>query len=220
MADSPSRRGRRVTLASVIAAAVVVGGGLVVRGLSDDGTPSASTVASGTASASASTSATAGASARPSGAASGPASSGTVVFPLRGADLPGGSVLAACDRSSRATVATYDTASLGTVTLQCGNSSQGYEHIRVRHDADWDDELTAGTSSTRDWDDLMLTAVRTALTTPGAGYPKDAGDGKVCYAAPLRFDDGTTPPEGNVKVIVSATTDRVITAYPTSRPDC
>lgn len=144
---------------------------------------------------------------------------GTVVIDRRGEDLPGDAVLASCDRSSRAEVARYDTVALGQVVLQCGNDSQGYEHIRVRHTGDWQDVL-AGTGD-RDWDDAMLTAVETAVTAPRSGFPVDAGDGKVCYAAPLRFDDGTTPsPDAFVKVIVSATTDRVITAYPTHADDC
>jgi len=89
----------------------------------------------------------------------------------------------------------------------------------VRHTGDWQDVL-AGTGD-RDWDDAMLTAVKTAVTAPRSGFPVDAGDGKVCYAAPVRFDDGTTPsPDDFVKVIVSATTDRVITAYPTRTDDC
>jgi len=89
----------------------------------------------------------------------------------------------------------------------------------VRHTADWRDVVTGHGS--RDWDDAMLTAVQTALEDPRPGFPLDVGDGKVCYAAPVRFDDGSRPDdEPWVKVIVSATTDRVITAYPTRTDDC
>ncbi|MBE7163152.1 MAG: hypothetical protein INR72_18080, partial [Williamsia herbipolensis] len=152
------------------------------------------------------------------GATAGGSVDGTVVFSRTGSDLPGAAVLDRCRNDGRATVDSYDTAALGDVVLQCGNSGQGYAHIRVRHEADWSDELRG--HGDRDWDDLMLTAVDTVLTAPRQGFPVDAGDGKVCYAAPIRFDDGSTPPDPHVKVIVSATTDRVITAYPTSRSDC
>ncbi|WIB00556.1 hypothetical protein [Curtobacterium sp. MCBA15_012] len=144
---------------------------------------------------------------------------GTVTITREGPDLPGGSVLARCDTDSRRVVARYDTAALGEVVLQCGDSGQGYEHIRVRHTEDWQDVVTGHGS--RDWDDAMLTAVGTVLGSPRSGYPVDAGDGKVCYAAPVRFDDGSRPDaDPFVKVIVSATTDRVITAYPTRTDGC
>ncbi|MFJ2977492.1 hypothetical protein ACIPEP_01420 [Curtobacterium sp. NPDC087082] len=144
---------------------------------------------------------------------------GTVTITRTGPDLPGDAVLARCDTSTRETVARYDTEALRTVVLQCGNSGQGYEHIRVRHTADWEDVVTGHGS--RDWDDAMLTAVQSALEAPATGYPQDAGDGKVCFAAPVRFDDGSRPAaEPFVRVIVSATTDRVITAFPTSDGGC
>lgn len=147
------------------------------------------------------------------------AGDGTVVIERQGADLPGGDVLDRCDTSSRATVASYDTTALGAVVLQCGTSAQGYEHIRQRHEGDWDEVVTGHGS--RDWDDAMLTAVRTALSSPRSGYPQDVGDGKVCFAAALRFDDGSRPArEPFVRVIVSATTERVITAYPTRDDGC
>ncbi|ROS78161.1 hypothetical protein EDF24_0932 [Curtobacterium sp. PhB130] len=198
----PSRRNRSVVtgVAAVIAAALVVGGfALTAQQGSDDPViagPSASTAPTAEAT-----------------------SDGVVVIARQGADLPGAAVLQRCDTSSRADVASYDTAALGDVVMQCGNSSQGYEHIRVRHTADWQGVLAG--SGSRDWDDAMLTAVQAVLTAPRDGFPKDAGDGKVCYAAALRFDDGSTPsPDGFVKVIVSETTDRVITAYPTRSDDC
>lgn len=146
-------------------------------------------------------------------------SDGVVVITRDGPDLPGADVLDRCETDGRQVVAQYDTDALGRVVLQCGNSGQGYEHIRARHDQDWTDVL--GGRGSRDWDDAMLTAVRTALTTPRSGYPQDAGDGKVCFAAPVSFDDGSRPErEPFVKVIVSATTDRVITAYPTRTDGC
>ncbi len=144
---------------------------------------------------------------------------GTVTITTSGEDLPGDDVLARCATSSRNVVARYETQSLGEVVLQCGTSGQGYEHIRVRHTEDWQDVVTGHGS--RDWDDAMLTAVRTVLERPAAGYPEDAGDGKVCFAAPVRFDDGSRPDaEPFVRVIVSETTSRVITAFPTSDGGC
>lgn len=152
-------------------------------------------------------------------AGEGTATDGTVTITRTGPDLPGDAALDRCDTSSRQTIAQYDTAALGTVVLQCGNSGQGYEHIRVRHTRDWQDVVTGHGS--RDWDDAMLTAVQTVLETPRTGYPQDAGDGKVCYSAPVQFDDGSRPgAEPFVKVIVSSTTDRVITAYPTRDDGC
>jgi hypothetical protein len=152
-------------------------------------------------------------------AADGSAPDGTVTITRTGPDLPGTGVLDRCSTDARATVVRYDTASLGQVVLQCGTSGQGYEHIRIRHTQDWQ-EVVSGHGS-RDWDDAMLTAVQTALESPATGYPQDAGDGKVCYAAPVRFDDGSQPgAEPFVRVIVSATTDRVITAFPTADGGC
>ncbi|WP_144761641.1 hypothetical protein [Curtobacterium sp. 9128] len=205
----PTRRNRPVVtgLVAVVAAGLVAGGLLLsARHGTDDpvltGHSGAATTAPSTA-----------------GSNSVAPGDGAAVIARTGPDLPGASVLAACDSNSRAAVERYDTAALGDVVLQCGNASQGYEHIRQRHTADWQDVVRGHGS--RDWDDAMLTAVQTALTTPRAGYPVDAGDGKVCYAAPVRFDDGSAPaPDGFVKVIVSATTDRVITAYPTRTDDC
>ncbi len=152
-------------------------------------------------------------------AAEGATRDGTVTITRSGPDLPGADVLDRCEQDSRAVVARYETAALGRVVLQCGTSGQGYEHIRVRHTADWQD-VVAGRGS-RDWDDAMLTAVRSVLEAPPTGYPQDAGDGKVCYAAPVRFDDGSRPDaEPYVRVIVSETTDRVITAFPTDDGGC
>ncbi|MBF4586996.1 hypothetical protein QP157_01965 [Sphingomonas sp. LR61] len=200
----PQNRNRPVItgIAAVVAAGLLVGGlFLTARQGADDptigagsrsGTPTDAATASG---------------------------DGTVTIKRTGPDLPGDATLARCDSTTQAAVAQYDTAALGQVTLQCGTSAQGYEHIRQRHTADWQ-EVVAGHGS-RDWDDAMLTAVQTALVSPRAGFPVDAGDGKVCYAAPVRFDDGSRPDaDPFVKVIVSATTDRVITAYPTRTDDC
>ncbi|PZE65030.1 hypothetical protein DEI83_10175 [Curtobacterium sp. MCBD17_021] len=197
-------------VAAAIAAVLVVGGfALTNAGEGDDAVLSAAPSATATTPADASQ------------AADGPGSaSGVAVIARSGPDLPGADVLSPCDVDTRAQVASYDTAALGGVVMQCGNAAQGYEHIRVRHTADWEDVLRGHTTS-RDWDDAMFTAVHTALTDPQKGLPVDAGDGKVCYAAPIRFDDGSTPsPDGFVKVIVSATTERVITAYPTDESDC
>lgn len=204
---------RSVAGVATIVAAALVGGGLVAGGIAltaERGTDDA--VLGG------------GATAQPPTGVAGAggsssAADGTVVIARRGPDLPGAAVLDRCDTSSRAEVAQYDTAALGPVVLQCGTSSQGYEHIRVRHDRDWTDVVSGHGS--RDWDDAVLTALQTVLTEPRAGYPQDAGDGKVCYAAPVAFDDGSRPArEPFVKVIVSATTDRVITAYPTDSDGC
>jgi hypothetical protein len=203
-------RGRTVAVAAAAAAVVVVGGGLALHGVTENGSPAATTVQSSSTVPTSLPATTTTPTPSPS--------AGTVVIAPTGPDLPGSSVLAVCRSNSSWTVDRYETAALGSVVMQCGNSSQGYRHIEIRHEQDWKDDLRG--LGGRDWDDLMLTAVDTALTSPGHGFPVDAGDGKVCYAAPIRFADGRTPADGWVKVIVSATTERVITAYPTTRSDC
>ncbi|PZE79741.1 hypothetical protein [Curtobacterium sp. MCBD17_032] len=197
-------------LAAVLAAGLVIGGFVVTDVREGD-----DAVLSAAPSATAGDPADGGDAARRTGS-----DGGVAVIDRVGPDLPGRRALTACETDSRARVASYDTAALGRVVMECGTSAQGYEHIRVRHTADWEDVLRGHTTS-RDWDDAMFTAVHTALTEPQKGLPVDAGDGKVCYAAPVRFDDGSAPsPDGFVKVIVSATTERVITAYPTDESDC
>lgn len=188
-------------VAAVVAAGLLAGGlFLTARQGADDPTIGGSTVGKTT-------------------GATSPSGDTTVTITRTGPDLPGSAALARCESTTRAAVARYETEALGRVTLQCGTAAQGYEHIRVRHTADWEDVVTGHGS--RDWDDAVLTAVRTALEDPRPGFPVDAGDGKVCYAAPVRFDDGSRPDSDPfVKVIVSATTDRVITAYPTRTDDC
>lgn len=201
---APQRNRSLVTgVAAVLAAGLVVGGiALAARHGNDDpliGSASSTTPR-----------ATAG---------DGAPRDGSVTIARTGPDLPGTAVLDRCAHDSRAVVARYDTAALGAVVLQCGTSGQGYEHIRIRHTRDWDDVVSG--HARRDWDDAMLTALQGVLVSPGTGYPQDAGDGKVCYAAPLRFDDGSRPTRDPfVRVIVSATTDRVITAFPTSDGGC
>ena len=207
-----------MAVAAAAVAVVVVGGGLALRGVGDERTPSATTVQGVTPSATTSGTAAGTTTSTLVPAPDATSTGTTVVIAPSGPDLPGASILGVCRTSTTWTVDRYETAALGSVAMQCGNASQGYRHIEIRHEQDWTDDLRG--LGGRDWDDLMLTAVDTALTSPGPGFPQDAGDGKVCYAAPIRFADGRTPPDGWVKVIVSATTDRVITAYPTSRSDC
>lgn len=207
---SQQRRRPAATVVAAVIAAGLVAGGFALTAQRNGEDP----VIAGSA-----------ASVRPSATAAdgavrdGAARDGVVTIERTGPDLPGSDVLDRCDTDRRAVVARYETAALGRVELQCGTSGQGYEHIRVRHTADWQDVVRGHGS--RDWDDAMLTAVRSVLESPPAGYPQDAGDGKVCYAAPVRFDDGTRPSaEPNVRVIVSETTDRVITAFPTDDGGC
>ncbi|WP_146240658.1 hypothetical protein [Curtobacterium sp. MCPF17_011] len=215
----PAQRSRSALtgIAAVVAAVVVIGGFALTNAREgDDAVLSAAP--SATATAPAGQGADTGST--DTGSTDTGSDSSVAVITRSGPDLPGTAVLDRCASDGRASVARYDTAALGEVVLQCGTSAQGYEHIRVRHTRDWQDVL-AGHTTQRDWDDAMLTAVRAALTNPQKGLPVDAGDGKVCYAAPVRFDDGSTPsPDGFVKVIVSATTERVITAYPTRDSDC
>jgi hypothetical protein len=212
----PSKRSRSTLtgVAAAVAAVVVIGGFALTNAREgDDAVLSAAPSATAT-------DATGQGADTGQGGDTGRSTGGVAVIDRSGPDLPGAAVLDRCRSDGRASVASYDTAALGRVAMQCGTSAQGYEHIRVRHTCDWQDVLS-GHTTRRDWDDAMLTAVQTALTNPQKGLPVDAGDGKVCYAAPIRFDDGSAPsPDGFVKVIVSATTERVITAYPTDESDC
>ena len=77
----------------------------------------------------------------PSAAGTTSGNEGVVVITRDGPDLPGADVLDGCAPDDRQLVAQYDTDALGRVVLQCGNSGQGYEHIRARHDQDWTDVL-------------------------------------------------------------------------------
>ncbi|KTR46310.1 hypothetical protein [Curtobacterium oceanosedimentum] len=207
---SQQRRRPAVTVVAAVIAAGLVAGGFALTAQRNGEDP----VIAGSAA-----SVTPSATAADGAVRDGAARDGVVTIERTGPDLPGSDVLGRCDTDRRAVVARYETAALGRVELQCGTSGQGYEHIRVRHTADWQDVVRGHGS--RDWDDAMLTAVRSVLESPPAGYPQDAGDGKVCYAAPVRFDDGTRPSaEPNVRVIVSETTDRVITAFPTDDGGC
>jgi len=217
----PQQRRRPVVtaVAAVIAAGLVAGGfALTAQRSGEDpviGGGSVSVAPSATAADGPAADGSAADGTATDGSAPGP----TVTITRTGPDLPGSDVLDRCGRDSRSVIASYDTAALGRVVLQCGTSGQGYEHIRFRHTADWRDVVSGHGS--RDWDDAMLTAVRTVLEHPADGYPEDAGDGKVCFAAPVRFDDGSRPDaEPFVRVIVSATTDRVITAFPTDDGGC
>ena len=218
----PAKRSRSTLtgIAAAVAAVVVIGGFALTNAREGDDTVHSAAPSATATDPSEQGTGTGGTDDPGSTGSTGSTESTVAVIARSGPDLPGSAVLDRCDSDGRAAVARYDTAALGDVVLQCGTAAQGYEHIRVRHTRDWQDVLSGHTTQ-RDWDDAMLTAVRTALTNPQKGLPVDAGDGKVCYAAPVRFDDGSAPsPDGFVKVIVSATTERVITAYPTRDSDC
>lgn len=112
----------------------------------------------------------------------------------------------------------YDNAKyLGKIDLFCGDSGQGYVHIRARHQRQWQDRINQ-VGQGGNWDDLMVWVVGQAVTSPASGYPKDIGGGKSCYST-LIYMKGT---KGTVSfrpsIVVSRNNKRVITAIPTTVP--
>lgn len=114
--------------------------------------------------------------------------------------------------------------SAGHIDMFCGDKNSddvwvsGYNHIRERHQTDWQgvvDSVGGGGN----WDDLMMFMTDQAMAEDD---PEEEGDSKLCYTAPVEMHkaDGTLVGVYNPTVIVSANNARVITSYPTVTPDC
>jgi hypothetical protein len=100
----------------------------------------------------------------------------------------------------------------GHIDLFCGDSTQGYVHIRTGHQADWQAVITKypiGGS----WDDSMSFATGQAIIS---GPVYNAGSGKLCYTAPWQIKhNGTVVATYHPTIIISGTRNLVITSYPT-----
>jgi hypothetical protein len=108
------------------------------------------------------------------------------------------------------------------ISLQCGNEkTQGYHHIRFRHESEWRGRITEVSKENTDtWDDLMSFANQEGLKAPA--YSSGPRDGKLCvspkidmYSDPTHYVYTFYP-----TVSVSLTNDRIVTSYPTTRSDC
>lgn len=114
-------------------------------------------------------------------------------------------------------VKSYEAPVLEHIDLLCGDDASGYVHIRKNHEEAWQtmvDSVGGGT-----WDDFMEYTLAEAVTSPGDGYPIDAGDGKYCYSAPIELydiHDGHLIKTINPTIIVSGNNKKIITAIPTS----
>jgi hypothetical protein len=86
---------------------------------------------------------------------------------------------------------------------------------------DWQQVLTLSHGSGY-WDDQMAFAVQEIVKAPEVGYPKDAGSQKLCYSAPMMIVNPSYKYSKTYHptVIVSVNNKLVITAYPTTSPNC
>ncbi|MDQ0410449.1 hypothetical protein QF007_001572 [Clavibacter michiganensis] len=116
-------------------------------------------------------------------------------------------------------VASWETG-IGHVDLFCGDDRSGYVHIRTEHQVDWQ-TVVDGAGGGANWDDFMVFATGSIVTSPGPGFPEDEGDGKLCYSAPIliKDEDGNVVDTYNPTVIVSANNKKIITSFPTHLVD-
>ena len=118
-------------------------------------------------------------------------------------------------------IASWKTSQFKTIYLRCGDSKSGYVHIRARHEMDWKNKLTS-TGGSGNWDDFMLFATSQAISGPTPGYPTNEGSNKWCYTTPIQIKkNGVVINTFRPTIIVSSSTKRVLTSYPTgSAPNC
>jgi hypothetical protein len=116
-------------------------------------------------------------------------------------------------------VASWDTG-IGHVDLFCGDDASGYVHIRKVHQADGQ-AVVDGAGGGANWDDFMVFATGSMVTSPAPGFPKDVGDGELCYSAPIFIKNagGEVVDTYNPTVLVSANDKKIITSYPTHLVD-
>lgn len=120
------------------------------------------------------------------------------------------------------------------VRLKCGEpggGGWGYRHIEDGHKTDWQNKLdqarakgwTAEAQGVQSWDDLMSGAAASAIT-----WPEKVGGSPVnstkCGITDLYLVDANRPQVVlmTIRVLASWATnsDRLITAYPTSKASC
>jgi hypothetical protein len=121
--------------------------------------------------------------------------------------------------ASGLTVVDMNSAFDGVVSLKCGTNSDGYVHIRSRHQASWEAQKGSGGL----WDDYMVWATGSALSAPSAIY--SLADAKRCYTAPIavfKYVNGSPQyvKTFNPTIIVSSSGRKVITSIPTNTSSC
>jgi hypothetical protein len=112
----------------------------------------------------------------------------------------------------------------GHLDMFCGDEDDddiwvsGYNHIRDRHQGDWQ-SIVDSAGGGGNWDDLTMFMTDRSIR---ADDPEPEGDGKLCYSTSVEIHEGDGALLGvyNPTIIVSATTRKVITSYPTIVPDC
>ena len=158
-----------------------------------------------------------------------PASAATATYEIPAPSTPAAGVetslldpitIGACNAGfGDVSVASWETG-IGHVDLFCGDDKSGYVHIRTGHQAQWQ-TVVDGAGGGAYWDDFMVFATGSIVTAPGPGFPKDEGDGKLCYSAPIliKNEEGNVVDTHNPTVIVSANNKKIITSFPTHLVD-
>jgi hypothetical protein len=112
----------------------------------------------------------------------------------------------------------------GHLDMFCGDKDSddtwvsGYNHIRDRHQGDWQ-AVVDSAGGGGNWDDLMMFMTDQSIR---ADDPEPEGDSKLCYSTSIEIhdDEGGIRAVYNPTVIVSVNAHKVITSYPTVVPDC
>jgi hypothetical protein len=107
----------------------------------------------------------------------------------------------------------------GNVDLRCGTSTEGYIHIRNRHQTSW--ELQKGSGGV--WDDYMAWATANALAWPSSVF--NLAGSKRCYTTPIEVMKYVNGFPQYVKtfyptIIVSTNNKLVITSIPSNSASC
>jgi hypothetical protein len=115
------------------------------------------------------------------------------------------------------------------IRLKCGTSGWGYKHIRERHEGDWQVKMDTARSrgwnailSQGSWDDLMNASVASTVIW-GEFVGGDALNNTKCSNSTMSFVNtgtGQVVYEFNVTAVWANDSDRLITAYPTSKFVC
>jgi hypothetical protein len=116
-------------------------------------------------------------------------------------------------------VASFASSVDGVVSLKCGTVSDGYIHIRNRHQSSWEIQNLGGFF----WDDDMVWATSRALIAPASVI--DRPGSKRCYTTPIqvfRYVNGAMQlvKTINPTVLVSTNNKIVITSIPTTKSSC
>jgi len=116
-------------------------------------------------------------------------------------------------------VASFASSLDGVVNLKCGTVSDGYIHIRNRHQTSWENQNLGGLF----WDDNMAWATSRALIAPASVI--DRPGSKRCYTTPIqvfRYVNGAIQlvKTFNPTILVSTNNRIVITSIPTTKSSC